>query len=130
VQAFIHDDCDAKKKLDRDILLRKAKEWGYEREWRLIGPQGLQESPLLIKEITFGLRCPAEIKHAIVNSLSSRHKTVRFYEIHPVRGRYVLRRRTLDLDELSVFLPHTAASGFEIFGIETDPDNLIELQSK
>ena len=130
VQAFIHDDCEVRNELDRKILLRKAKEWGYEREWRLIGPQGLQESPLLLKEITFGLRCPVAIQHAIVSSLSSRQKTVKFYEIYPVHGRYVLRRRTLELDELSVSLPHTAASGIEIFGIDTDTDDRIEPQSK
>lgn len=130
VRAFIHDDDEARNELDRNILLRKAKEWGYEREWRLIGPQGLQESPLLLEEITFGLRCPAAIQHAIVSSLSSRQKTVRFYEIYPVHGRYVLRRRTLELDELSVFLPHTAASGIEIFGSDPDTDDSIEPKSK
>jgi hypothetical protein len=120
VQAFIHDDGDTKNQLDRNILLRKAREWGYEREWRLIGPQGLQESPLLLKEVTFGLRCPTAIKHAIVKALSGRNRTVRFYEVYSVPGQYVLRRKPLELDELSVFLPHTAVSGIEIFGSDAE----------
>lgn len=122
VQAFLHDDSNAKGKLDRDVLLRKARGWSYEREWRLIGDQGLQDSPLVLEEIIFGLRCPSSVMHAVVQSLSGREKPVRFYEIYEVRSGYVLRRRSVDVEELSRSLPKTAASGVEIFGPSTETD--------
>lgn len=116
MRAFAHNDVDASDDLDRDVLLRKARGWGYEREWRLIGDQGIQDSPLLLKEIIFGLRCPSSVKHAVVRALEGRDKPVQFYEIYEVRSRYVLQRRELDLDEPTL-LPRTAESGEEIFGI-------------
>lgn len=115
VRAFVNDDVDARDDLDRDVLLRKARGWGYEREWRLIGEQGVQDSPLLMKEITFGLRCPPSVRHAVIRALTGRDKPVQFYEIYEVRSRYVLQRRLLEFDEPD-WLPRTAASGEEIFG--------------
>ena len=111
VRTFIHDDCEARNELDRDVLLRKAGEWRYEHEWRLIGPQGLQSSPLLLKDVTFGLRCSTSVKHSVVKALSGREKAVKFYEIDAVPGLYVLRRKQVDLDN---FLPHMAVSVDEI----------------
>lgn len=119
IQAFIHKDNQAKAVLDRDVLLRKAPGWKYEREWRLIGKQGAQESPLLLKEVTFGLRCATSVMHSVVKSLSGRENDVHFYEMHEVRGRYQLRRKRIDIEELARALPITAASGFEIFGEES-----------
>ena len=130
VRAFIHDDRKAHDDLNRDVLLRKARGWGYEREWRLIGAQGLQDSPLLLKEITFGLCCPWSVRHSVVRALSARRKPVRFYEIYEVRGRYKLRRRPLDVDELSASLPKTAESGAETFGPYMDDDGELNLTDR
>jgi hypothetical protein len=116
IQAFLDKDQKAMDDLDRDILLRKANGWKYEREWRLVGKQGMQDSPLLLKEITFGLRCTTPVIHSIVQALSGREKAIDFYEMHEVRGKYCLRRRRVDLDELAAFLPKTAVSGEEMFG--------------
>lgn len=124
VRTFIHSDCVTQNELDRDVLLRKAGEWRYEHEWRLIGPQGLQESPLLLKEVTFGLRCATAVKHSVVKALSGHDRTMRFHEVYEVRGQYVLRRKQLDLDELSVFLPHTAVSVIEMFGSDEGTDDV------
>lgn len=112
VRTFIHDDSEARNELDRNVLLRKAGDWRYEREWRLIGPQGLQASPFLLKEVTFGLRCSTSVKHSVVKALSGREKTVKFYEICAVPGQYVLRREQVNLDDL---LPRVAVSVDEMF---------------
>jgi len=130
VRAFIHNDCEAQDELDRNVLLQKAGEWRYEHEWRLIGPQGLQDSPLLLKEITFGLRCPPSVKHSVVKALSGRDRSLQYYEVSEVRGQYVLQRTKLDLDELSIFLPHTAVSGIEMFGPYTDTDDGLNPQNE
>lgn len=122
VQAFSKGEQAAKAELDRDVLLRKARGWGYEREWRLIGEQGLQDSPLLLQEVTFGLRCPASVMHSVVQALAGREKAVNFYEMYEVRNKFVLRRRKLDIYELSAQLPRTAESGLEIFGDDIEMD--------
>ena len=116
LMAFVHADKKAQKELDRDVLLRKARGWNYEREWRLIGTQGIQDSPLLLKDVTFGIRCPSSIMHSVVSALSGRDSDVKFFEMYVVHGSFRLRRRPLDLAELGVYLPRTARSGIEIFG--------------
>lgn len=122
VAAFVRSDRSSAQALDQAVLLRKARCWGYEQEWRLIGAQGLQESPMLLKEVTFGLRCPASVMHAVVEALKQRRNKISFFKMYEERGRYVLRRQSLDLDELAVMLPRTAESGNEAFPIEnTEP---------
>jgi hypothetical protein len=114
IKAFIHAEPEAVDELDRAVLLRKAPGWRYEREWRLIGSQGVQNSPLLLKEVTFGLRCSPSVKHAVVQSLASRSKPVRFYEIHEVPDRFGLRRRKWGSADFAPPLPHVAESVTEM----------------
>jgi hypothetical protein len=120
VDAFCRAGSKSEKTLDRNVLLRKAKEWSYESEWRLIGPAGLVDSPLLMSEITFGLRCPAAVRHAVVRSLSDRGKAVQFYEMRETRNNYSLIRGVLDTEEISRYLPRVAESGEEMFGPVTE----------
>lgn len=116
VEAFCNQKTSSKKALDKNVLLRKAKDWSYEREWRLVGDTGIQESPLLLTEVVFGLRCPDSVKHSVVCSLSGRSKTVNFYEMRETRDRYSLQRFQLDTQELSIYFPHVSESGIEMFG--------------
>lgn len=109
-------DHEAVKELDRDVLLRKARGWGYEKEWRLIGRQGDQDSPLLLKEIIFGLRCPLSVMYAVIRALEGRAKPVSYYQMYEVSGRFVLRRREVDLVEFEGMLPITAVSSADVFG--------------
>ncbi len=123
-KAFIEGDLEARAELDRDVLLRKARGWNYEREWRLIGAQGIQDSPLLLKSVTFGVRCSSSIMHSVVNALSGRDNRVEFFEMYIVRGSFTLRRRSLDTGELGAHLPRTSRSGVELFGpIEEEVEN-------
>lgn len=123
-KAFLDDEKKAQSELDRDVLLRKARGWAYECEWRLIGTQGVQDSPLLLKDVTFGIRCPSSIKHTVVNALSGRDTKANFFEMHVIPGSFTLRRRPLDIDELEAFLPRTAHSVVEMFGpIEGEDDS-------
>lgn len=115
-KALLNDDQSAKELLDRDVLQRKASMWRYEREWRLFGNKGVQNSVLALKNITFGLRCPKAIKHSVIAALENRDDSVEFFEIFEVYGSFVLKRRPVDLGEIQAFLPHTARSGIEIFG--------------
>lgn len=116
IKALIQGDPEAVKELDRDVLLRKARGWGYEKEWRLIGRQGDQESPLLMKEVIFGLRCPLSVQHAVIRALDGRTKPVRYYRMYEVSGRFVLRRLEMNLLEFDSLLPITAVSSADVFG--------------
>lgn len=115
-QVLLKNDLNAEELLDRDVLLRKASPWRYEREWRLLGNRGVQDSALALKDVTFGLRCPVALMYAVITALESREEEVEFYEMYEVRGSFKLKRRSVNTDEMRAFLPHTARSGVEIFG--------------
>jgi hypothetical protein len=114
-QAILQNDLDAKKKLDDHVLLRKAKSWEYEKEWRIFDSVGLNDSPLAMTDITFGLRCPSTIVHTIVSALKDRKSSIEFYKMSQVRGSYKLQRKPVD-DGMPSSFPKIAKSSFEIFG--------------
>jgi hypothetical protein len=116
VDALLKSDTDAKASLNRDMLLRKARGWSYEREWRLLGKQGVQDSPLRLKEVTFGLRCPSSVIHTVVKALQTPGRPVRVFKIYETHGNYRLGRTEVDLNELNAYFPRPARSGEEIFG--------------
>jgi hypothetical protein len=111
--AVMDDDSDARRRVDEAVLLRKATSWGYEREWRLIGKRGVQDSPLELEEVIFGIRCKSTVKFTIVQALANRQRPVRFFEMREVSGTFRLRKYTLDIDELSASLPRRSRSIFE-----------------
>ena len=115
-QAVLENDHEAQNLLDQHVLLRKAPSWRYEREWRLIGNRGLQESPLKLADVTFGLRCSEALKHAFVSALEPRSTNVNFFEIYELPGTFRLKRKLVNTDELGVYFPHIAISGEEMFG--------------
>jgi hypothetical protein len=117
-QALLEKRSDAIELLDANVLLRKAPEWGYENEWRLIGKVGLQESPLKLTEITFGLRCSASVQHTVMKALHGRTDPVAFYEMRNIHSTFLLERSFVDMEEVA-FLPNTAQSALEVFG---DPE--------
>lgn len=120
-QAFIKNDTQAKEDLNRNLLLRKSEDWCYEDEWRLIGKQGVQASPMLLAEVTFGLRCPSSVVHMITRALAGRQSPVKFYGMHMGSDEYSFERTELDSDgESTGWLPITAISPEEEFGIEID----------
>jgi hypothetical protein len=116
-----HDE-QARLAVDEAVLLRKAPDWRYEKEWRLLGSRGAVDSPLEMVEIVFGMRCSRSVMHAVVSALSGRAKPIQFYEMNEVRGTFELRRSELDVDELSVTYPRRALSIFEGFDVLLEDD--------
>jgi hypothetical protein len=115
---------EAQKQLDEKLFLRKARDWSDEREWRLLGNVGINDSCLELVDITFGLKCSSSIIHTIVSALENRKSPIKFYETYNPRGSDILKRRPVELDELRINLPNTAESAEEIFGhILTDNNN-------
>jgi len=115
INAFLHNDAKAQSDLDQDILLRKAKEWKYEKESRLIGLHGIQDSPLSLSEITFGLRCSDVVKHIIMKVLNSRDQKVNYYQIQTKPNSYSLNRVKINYAKHEDYVPKTARSAEEIF---------------
>lgn len=116
-QAVLQQDENAKELLDRQMFLRKAEPWQYEKEWRVFDRIGLQDSPLKLEEINFGIRCPDAVVHAVVEALEPRD--IKFYKVYSVWKTFELER-TDDLGELRAFMPRTSRSGIEMFGPPKD----------
>jgi hypothetical protein len=115
VAAMLGGDAAARRKVDEAVLTRKALDWRYEREWRLVGPRGAQHSPLELEEVVFGMRCAHTVKYAIVKALADRRRPVKFYEIRERRGGFLLSRHILDVNELAASLPRRALDALEDF---------------
>ena len=98
----VEGDEGASAAVDAAVLLRKARDWRYEREWRLIGKRGLMDSPFELADVTFGFRCSTAVKWTVASSLANRAKPVKFYEIHEVPGTFLLKRRLGDNEELGM----------------------------
>lgn len=114
--AAMENDSQARRRVDDAVLLRKADSWGYEQEWRLIGERGVQQSPLELEEVIFGIRCKRTVKFTIVQALANRERQVRFFEMRVLPGTFALEKCEVDTDELTAFLPHRSRSIDEIFG--------------
>lgn len=115
VLAMLDGDKDAGLKVDEAVLLRKAASWRYEQEWRLIGERGLQNSPLELEEIIFGMRCTQAVKYAVIAALDNRRRPVRFYEMHELHGTFNLKKYALDDGEMRAFLPRRSRDTQEAF---------------
>ncbi|ODS22480.1 hypothetical protein AB835_13935 [Candidatus Endobugula sertula] len=112
-QALINQDSGAQETLDSNVLLRKADPWAYEKEWRIFESIGLQDSPLKLEEVIFGLRCSSSVVHCVIEALKPRD--VNFYCMYSEKESFKLKR-TNDFYEACAFLPRTAYSGVEAFG--------------
>jgi hypothetical protein len=99
VRSMLAGDAAARARVDRDVLLRKAKDWSYEEEWRLLGTRGAADSPLELEEVVFGVRCLPAVRHAVVKALEGRGREVAFFQMQRVSGSFELQRVQLDFEE-------------------------------
>ena len=90
--AMLRGDEMARARVDTAVMLRKAENWKYEREWRLIGRRGTAGSPLELEEVIFGMRCKATAKYAVIRALEGRFRAVRFFEMREERATFDLRK--------------------------------------
>ena len=81
------------------FFLSKAPQWEYEAEWRDVSNcQGVQQAPVQIKSIHFGLRCDSSVRTSVVKLLSK--MSIAFYDIYPKDESFQLARREVDTDEI------------------------------
>lgn len=121
VAAMLDSDEAARGEVDEAVLLRKASGWSYEKEWRLIGHRGVQDSPLELEEIIFGIRCRRSVKYAVMKALAGREPGVRFGEMREVRDSFKIEKHDVCLDDEDfLYLPKRARSELERFELLTD----------
>ncbi|MGB9989356.1 DUF2971 domain-containing protein [Pseudoduganella rhizocola] len=113
IAAMLDGDVAARSEINAAVFLRKAKDWKYEKEWRHLGPRGLAESPFELTDITFGIRCPDTVKHAVICSLAEREVKISFYEMHEVPNDFSLKRQSVNLEELAHTYPNRALSSWD-----------------
>ena len=114
VAAMLKGDDAARRQVDETALLRKAPDWSYEQEWRLIGPRGLYNSGLELEEIIFGMRCEESAKYVVMKVLEQRPRPVRFYEMRE-SDTFNLKKCLLDKTEFFSHFPRRSLSIFEAF---------------
>lgn len=110
VLKMVDGDQQAKECVDKAVLLKKAKSWGYEKEWRLIGPPGINYSTLELEEVIFGLRCPLAVTFAVAKALEGRERKVKLYVIREKPGKFMLEKRIFNVEEMMAGLPFRAVS--------------------
>jgi hypothetical protein len=115
IAAMLAGDDTARRKVDKAVLLKKAIDWRYEREWRLIGERGLQNSNLELEEVVFGVRCDSAVKYAVVKALEDRERPIKFYEMQERPTTFGLSRVELDTGELTSHFPRRFRSLIEGF---------------
>ena len=115
VKAMVEGDAEAARRVDGVVLLKKAYDWRYEHEWRLIGDRGLHDSPLELEEVVFGMRCPLAVQFAVAKALAERKRGVKLYKIYQKRGTFLLKKGSADLDEIMATWPRRARSILEAF---------------
>lgn len=111
IAAMLDGDDEARARVDRSVLLRKAASWSYEQEWRLIGRRGTQNSLLELEEVVFGMKCKASGKYIVMRALEKWKGRVKFYEMREERGTFNLTKRELSYaDELFCYFPRRSLS--------------------
>lgn len=97
----LEGDKTSRLRLHTDTLLRKAKQWEYEQEWRYIDNVRLYDSPFKLESITFGWKCPQPIIAAVATVVRRKGRRIKFYKICIPNGGFELTRRKMYKEELT-----------------------------
>lgn len=115
VEAMLGGEAGAQSQVDEAVLLRKAPDWNYENEWRLIGERGAQNNPLELSEVVFGLRCPTAVQFTVFKALEKRQQSLTFFTIYRRLGTFKLIQAPLDTDELCMSMPRRSRDKVDWF---------------
>lgn len=116
VASMLQGDKTARDRVDAAVLLRKGEDWCYEREWRLIGDQGLQDSFLELEEIIFGCRFERTLELVLQKTFEDRRPPVEFHRMKEGHGSFNLKKHRVEYDEGNfIQFPRRADSAFELF---------------
>ncbi|WP_168195940.1 DUF2971 domain-containing protein [Nissabacter sp. SGAir0207] len=103
----------AKEEIKKVILLNKARPWEYEKEYRVIGEQGLQPSSFRLKDVTFGLRFNESAMFSVMRALEQRTGDVNFYKVSISEKSFDLERKIISLGNEEFVLYPRDNQGFQ-----------------
>lgn len=106
-------DLISQHEVERASLLTKSSEWRYEKEWRLLGPIGLDRSPAPIKSVTFGMNCPRAITESIMSMFGGERSAVRFWQIMEPSSNFKLKRQRIHFDDSMKPIQHDYSEMFD-----------------
>ncbi len=116
VASMLQGDESALKRVNAAVLLRKGEGWRYEREWRLMGNRGIQDSSLELEEIIFGCRFEGMLELALLKTFEDRERPVKFHRMRKEHGTFDLKKHRVDYDGGDfIEFPRRAISVFEEF---------------
>lgn len=90
----------AKKLIEQVVLLSKAPQWSYEKEYRVIYEQGLQDNRFRLSDVTFGLRFKESAKFSVMKALEGRRGDLAFYEMVLNNDSFELGRIPVSLQDI------------------------------
>lgn len=102
------------------VFFSKAADWSYESEWRDISrKRGIHSAPFKISGIFFGLRCPSQVRAAIILAFEGTGgKSPDFYEARFKEGSFEMDSRRIDPTEEAFVRPSVSM----IFGKQEEPN--------
>lgn len=116
VAAMLRGDEDARQEVDHAVLANKAGDWSYEKEWRVIGERGLQDTSLELEEVIFGMRCKSSVIHSVIKALEGRSRDVKFHQMGVKdHGSFSLEKTHVRMESICQ-LPRRTIQASEAFG--------------
>jgi hypothetical protein len=97
----VRGSTSAGRAIENAFFYAKASQWRYEREWRdVVKKSGVDDAPLTISGVYFGLRCDRVIVTSVVMLFGNSTIKMRFLEIYRKDESFRLMRRPVDVDEI------------------------------
>jgi hypothetical protein len=105
---FIDGNTEALERIKETFFFTKAKEWKYEREWRVANDKnGEEPGPFELREVYFGMRCDDAVKTAVLNLKHSR--ALEYYEVFPGPKSFELIASQVDAEARRWYMPRPSA---------------------
>ncbi|WP_395830379.1 DUF2971 domain-containing protein [Elstera sp.] len=115
-------DKEAARLITKKALGTKSQEWGYEKEWRLIGAPETVIKNIEIAEIIFGFRCEPVNVEIIVRLLQGRRGAIKYFKMQLDKKSYGLEKEVFDPEEITRYPPTSAQDTRDILSAFTPID--------
>lgn len=120
---FVNGSKEIRERTVKQIYYSKAKQWRYEREWRVLNdfPGKHSSTPFLVSAIYFGIRCDPAVKTTLVKLLSHKDDSrIKFFDVCETGEGFSLRKTEIDTSEILAM--GTPTPHFKLFEFLEDID--------
>ncbi|HAT3650427.1 TPA: DUF2971 domain-containing protein [Raoultella ornithinolytica] len=112
------DNPDNDSQIKNVCLLTKSGEWRYESEWRIFGPVGIGNSLPPIKSIIFGFKCPDVTIYAVMKSMLSNNRKLKFWKMSNVGVGFDLKRKLIYPSDYFEGMPYVYSESETLFDLD------------